>query len=171
MFEMATTTFMLQPQSAPSNEDTSISREIQLFDATRCNLERFKLNGTFDKEMFWREMRKVVPVHYAVYLGDCASKKAASANVETVFSGAKKMADDATMMADDLLGAYVSNHINWAYTWLRPSVRDIVCGYLALHGSHEEVSQAELADFPDSLTGECDADAEAASVDAPANAP
>ena len=33
-------------------------------------------------------------------------KKAASAKVETVFSGAKKLADDATKMSDEKLGAY-----------------------------------------------------------------
>ena len=73
-------------------------------------------------------------------LGDCASKKAASANVETVFSGAKKLADSASTMDDDLLGAYVINHINWQYEWLRPTVHDIVCQYVAMHGADDDVS-------------------------------
>ena len=87
--------------------------------------------------------------------------------METIFCGAKKMADDATTMADSLLGAYVSNHINWAYTWLRPSVRDIVCGYLALHGNQEDVSQTDLANLPgveilmEDGDGDGDADADA----------
>ena len=80
-------------------------------------------------------MRSTLPIHYSVYLADCASKKAASANVETLFSGAGKLAEDATTMHDDLLGAYVCNHVNWECEWLRPTVHDVACSYLSLHGA------------------------------------
>ena len=94
---------------------------------------------SFDKSAFWVKNRDKLPIHYAVYLADCASKKAASANVETIFSGAKQLSDSATTMDDDVFGAYVFDHVNWQYEWLRPSVHDIVCAYLALHGEEAPV--------------------------------
>ena len=38
-----------------------------------------------------------------------------SANVEMVFCGAKKMRDDATILGDSFLGAYVSNDVNRSF--------------------------------------------------------
>ena len=43
-------------------------------------------------------------------------KRASSAAVETVYSGATKLSDEAQSMADTLLAAYVFNHYNWQYT-------------------------------------------------------
>ena len=88
-----------------------------------------------------------------MYLGDCASKKPASANVETVFSGAKKFSDDATTAHDDLLGGYVQNHINYTYEWLRPLVHDIVCAYMSIHGPDPDMGdESEDEGGGDALT-------------------
>ena len=89
---------------------------------------------SIDKDAFWAAHRNQLPVHYAVYLGDCATKKGASANVETIFSGAKQLTDAANRLCDPNLEAYVKNHNNWQYEWLRPSIHDIVCAYYTAHG-------------------------------------
>ena len=126
-----------RPTSTPTDvvQDVEVENEIKLF-AQAGDLSKFEdEQKRFDKSAFWNEKRDTLPIHYNVYLADCASKKAASANVETVFCGAKKLSDNAPSMGDDLLGAYVSNHVNWQYEWLRPHVHDIVCNYLRVHGN------------------------------------
>ena len=40
---------------------------------------------------FWAEHKAALPLHYAVYLAEVACKRAAAANVESVFSGAGKL--------------------------------------------------------------------------------
>ena len=141
------------PSTAPSQEEVSISREMALFEASRSALKgEFYTGGHFDKSKYWLAMRSTLPIHYSVYLADCASKKAASANVETVFSGAGKLAEDATTMHDDLLGAYVCNHVNWECEWLRPTVHDVACSYLSLHGAdgadHGDADDEDEEDAP-----------------------
>ena len=105
----------------------------------QCLCLCYSKEGEFCKDAYWIDYRYRIPTHYAMYLGDCASKKPASANVETVFSGAKKFSDDATTAHDDLLGGYVQNHINYTYEWLRPLVHDIVCAYMSIHGPEPDM--------------------------------
>ena len=52
--------------------------------------------------------------------------------METVYSGATKLSDEAQMLGDDMLAAYVFDHYNWKYTFLRPTVNEIVEAYLKL---------------------------------------
>ena len=60
---------------------------------------------------------------------------------EVVYSGATKLSDEAQMLADDMLAAYIFNHYNWKYDFLRPTIEQIVQEYLKLHGDEapEEV--------------------------------
>ena len=43
----------------------------------------------------WASQKTLLPFHYNVYLAEVAPKKAAAANVETVFSGAGKFMQEA----------------------------------------------------------------------------
>ena len=53
--------------------------------------------------------------------------------METVYSGAtSKLSDEAQMLGDDMLAAYVFDHYNWKYIFLRPTVNEIVEAYLKL---------------------------------------
>ena len=79
-------------------------------------------DSRYDLNAFWSDHKIVLPIHYLVYLGDCGSKRASSASVETVYSGATKLADEATHMSDDVLAAYIFLHYNWAFDFLRPAM-------------------------------------------------
>jgi len=47
-----------------------------------------KNDDRYDILRFWDAHKKILPVHYyLVFLGDCGSKRASSASVETVYSG------------------------------------------------------------------------------------
>ena len=52
--------------------------------------KHYEGTGRFNLRAFWAEYKNVLPIHYRTYLAEVACKKAASANVETVFSGAGK---------------------------------------------------------------------------------
>jgi len=81
-------------------------------------------DGTkFDVNRFLADHKKVLPIHYRTYLGDCASKRAASASVESVYSGATKLSNEAERMADEMLAAYIFCHYNWAFEFLRRASR------------------------------------------------
>ena len=56
-------------------------------------------------------------------------KKAASANVETVFSGAGKFTEEAKSTGPTLLRRMVKLHYNWKYTFLRPSIEQVIRRY------------------------------------------
>ena len=70
------------------------------------------------------------------------------------------------MMADDMLAAYVFNHYNWQYEFLRPTVAEIVQEYLTIHG--QEVPEVELeavqeeTETTGTVAGAADEDGEAA---------
>ena len=60
------------------------------------------------------------------------------------------------MLADDVLAAYVFDHYNWQFAFLRPLVAEIVEAYLKLHGDADE-AEAEA----EAKTAKAEADAEA----------
>ena len=51
------------------------------------------VRSRFNLHSFWADHKAVLPLHYAAYLVEVGCKKAAAANVETVFSGAGKYTD------------------------------------------------------------------------------
>ena len=59
----------------------------------------------FNLKLFWADEKKALPLHYRVYMAEVGPKKAAAANVETVFSGAPagKFAEEADSTGDVLL--------------------------------------------------------------------
>jgi len=78
----------------------------------------------------------VVPIHTAAYRGSVGSMKGASACVESVFSGVKRLLGDfAQRMSPEVLELYVFIHYNWQYEFMRPTVEEIKAAYLKLHGA------------------------------------
>ncbi|KAK3244350.1 hypothetical protein CYMTET_46031 [Cymbomonas tetramitiformis] len=65
------------------------------------------VTGDFDQLALYCEHESQLPIHAAVFFADCASKKAASANIEQVFSGAGSLLGDfhTGSMGADLLEA------------------------------------------------------------------
>ena len=123
------------------SEIEDLESEKAAFRQAAKNIGDYVVNGKFDKNKFWSAHQHHLPIHFRTYVGDCACKKAASANVETVFCGAKKLSDSASTLGDDLLAAYVINNINWELEFLRPDVHDIVCAYLDLYGADSELPE------------------------------
>ena len=66
------------------------------------------------------------------YLGNCASKRASSASVESVYSGATKLSDDAKDLADNVLAAYIFCHYNCQF------------GFLSSHAEHAQMRARNL---------------------------
>jgi hypothetical protein len=61
--------------------------------------------------------------------------KGASACVETVFSGVKRLLGDfAATMSPEVLEYYVFIHYNWQYDFMRPSIEEIVKTYIEVYG-------------------------------------
>ena len=62
--------------------------------------------------------------------------KGASACVESVFSGVKRLLGDfAATMSPEVLELYVFIYYNWQYQFMRPSVEEIVKVYLEIYGA------------------------------------
>ena len=78
-----------------------------------------------------------MPLHYAVYLAEVGCKKAAAANVESVFSGAGKFTTEAPSVGAKLLQRMVKLHYNWKYTFLRPSLAKIIERYNLKFGAKQ----------------------------------
>ena len=88
----------------------------------------------------------VLPIHTAVYRGSVGSMKGASACVESVFSGVKRLLGDfAQRMSPEVLELYVFIHYNWQYEWMRPTIDEIVEAYTKMYGS--EAREEDV--FPD----------------------
>ena len=110
----------------------------------------------FDLNTFWADHKKVLPIHYNTYLGDCGSKRPASASVETVYSGATKLSDGSEKLGDDVLAAYLFLHTNFKFPFLAPSLEEITEMYLRVHGPApppEELSDDDSADDEEEEAG------------------
>ena len=62
----------------------------------------------------------------------CAKVANASANIETVFSGAGRISAKSRTLSPIILSQYAFCHYNDKYEWLRPSVEEIVAAYMKL---------------------------------------
>ena len=87
------------------------------------------------------------------------SQKAASANVETVFSGVGGMLEKATTLGADLVADYTICHHNWQYDFLEPSDEEVVAAWTVLYGPEPRDSDAE-SDGSAGSDNESDDDAE-----------
>ena len=78
---------------------------------------------------FWADHKETLPLHYSVYVAEVGCKKAAAANVESVFSGAGKFTEEAKSAGHMLLSRMVRLHYNWKYPFLQPSIKEIIERY------------------------------------------
>ena len=130
------------------NADQALKDEIATYEKVQASLDHSKYvfdGNRYDLNAFWAAYKHLLPIHYRVYLGDCGSKRAASASVETVYSGATKLSDGSDSLADDVLAAYIFCHYNWKFEFLRPSIPEIVAEYLRVRGP-ETPQEEEDAD-------------------------
>ena len=103
-----------------------------------------------------------------IYRADVGSMKGASANVESVFSGVKRLLGDfAATMSPEVLELYVFIHYNFSYEWLRPTTQEIVDAYLATYGPDAMAEDNSSDEEDDEAADEGDVDDDAA-ADAPA---
>jgi len=59
----------------------------------------------------------------------------ASANVETVFSGAGRLSMKSHCLGPQLLSDYAFLHYNYKYDWLRPTLEEIIYIYIYIYNS------------------------------------
>lgn len=74
---------------------------------------------------------------------DLLCAKVASANVETVFSGAGRISAKSRTLDAELLSDYAFLHYNYKYDWLRPTLDEIVAAYKKLYGKEQRESYGE----------------------------
>ena len=133
------------PSSAPARQ---LDDEIAKFKALRAGVEaegqnnRFYEKGIFNQRRFWHEHRTELPLHYQTYVPEVGSQKAASSNVETVFSGVGGMVQKATTLGSELTESYTICHHNWLYEFLEPSEDEAMVAYLSLNGPEPHDSDA-----------------------------
>ena len=98
----------------------------------------------FNQLLFYCDHETQIPIHAAVFFADCASKKAASANVEQIFSGAGTLLADfhSGAMGADMLEAYMFIRGNWQFEFLRPSVEEIVTAYTLAHSKQDDAESS-----------------------------
>ena len=101
----------------------------------------------------------MLPIHAKVFRGDTGPMKGASANVESIFSGVKRLLGDFSQkMSPEILELYVFVHYNMQYDFMRPSVQEIVEAYMHVHG--KEALPEDVEEDKDKDEGEDGSDAE-----------
>jgi hypothetical protein len=141
----------------PTAVEDSIMAEIAKFDSIKVALaasgqEKYTSSGIFDPISFWNDHDKVLPIHAKVFRADTGPMKGASANVESIFSGVKRLLGDfAATMSPEILELYVFIHYNWDYEFMRPTTQEIVDAYLHVNGAELPVEDidADLESEPD----------------------
>ena len=91
-----------------------------------ANPKPYMASGIFDLSVFWSGQKSVIPVHYSLWMAEVGCAKVASANVETVFSGAGCISMKSHCLGPQILSNYVFLHYNYKYDWLRPTIEEIV---------------------------------------------
>ncbi|KAK3234306.1 hypothetical protein CYMTET_55430 [Cymbomonas tetramitiformis] len=119
-------------------------------------LVKFKNTKTreFDLLGFWEKNKSVLPIHNLVFRGDVGPKKAASANVEFVFSAAGSLLADyhANRLSHGVMEQYMVVGGNWKFPWLRPTMRAIQEAYKKMFGFCDSKDR-ELPDLESELEG------------------
>eukprot|EP00966_Prymnesium_polylepis_P027323 632248-Prymnesium_polylepis.1 len=127
------------PVVEDSAADVALKEEMELYEKICATVDHAKYqveDERYNLNAFWADHKKTLPIHYHVYLADCGSKRASSASVESVYSGATKLSDAAEHLADDVLAAYIFCHYNWGFDFLRPSIDEIVAEYKKVHSGN-----------------------------------
>ena len=79
--------------------------------------------------MLTPDHKAALPLHYSAYLAEVGCKKSASANVESVFSGAGNFIEQGGTAGSTLLERMVKLHYNWKYEFVRPTLEEVVDRY------------------------------------------
>jgi hypothetical protein len=108
-----------------------------------ANSSAYIVKGIFNQSLFWAAQKHALPLHYAVWVAEVGCVKLASANIETVFSGAGRISNRARTLAPQVLSDYCYCHYNYHYDWLRPHLDEIITAYLKLYGPQVRDSDAE----------------------------
>ena len=121
---------------------------------------RFYEKGIFNQKRFWYEHRTELPLHYQTYVPEVGSQKAASSNVESVFSGVGGMVQKAITLGAELTENYTICHHNWLYEFLEPGDEEIIAAYVELYGSesHESNADESSSSSSDEKSDDTDAD-------------
>lgn len=119
-----------------STIDKEVKAEMESFRLVRETVlesgqkhELYEGSDLFNLRKFWAKHKTLLPLHFAVYVAEVAPKKAAAANVETVFSGAGKFMEEAKSTGPTLLQRMTRLHYNWKYEFLRPTIESVVARY------------------------------------------
>ena len=99
-----------------------------------ANPQPYMVSGIFDLSVFWSGQKTVIPVHYSLWMAEGGCAKVASANVETVFSGAGRISMKSHCLGPQILSDYAFLHYNYKYDWLHPTLEEIVDAYTKLYG-------------------------------------
>ena len=109
--------------------DVAVKAEIDKFAVVNQGILSTE-DDDFRLSSFWAAHKSALPLHFGVYVAEVGCKKAASSNVETVFSGAGKFTEEAKNTRPTLLRRMVKLHYNWKYEFLRPSIKQVEARYL-----------------------------------------
>eukprot|EP00966_Prymnesium_polylepis_P086278 1997305-Prymnesium_polylepis.2 len=151
--------FKLTAAANTTAVDDAIAAEIAKFESIKVALsaapnKKYISSGIFQPVAFWNDHMKVLPIHAKVYRGDTGPMKGASANVESIFSGVKRLLGEfAATMSPEILEMYVFIHYNMQYDFMRPTVDEIVEAYKKIYGSEpmpEDVVSDEEGDDEES---------------------
>ena len=121
---------------ATSDIDKAVESEIDNFNVISTRILAEGMSNTyfeggqlFNLHKFWADHKKSLPLHFSVYLAEVGCKKAAAANVESVFPGAGKFTEEAKSAQADLLQRMIKMHYNWKYPFLRPTIEEVCKRY------------------------------------------
>lgn len=123
------------PNEDASKIDSEVQAEIERFAIisaqilARPNHAYYEGKPRLNLRKFWADHKTSLPLHFAVYLAEVGCKKAAAANVESVFSGAGKFTDEAKSAGHVLLSRIIRLHYNYKYPFLRPTLKQVKARY------------------------------------------
>ena len=107
-----------------------------------------------------------MPLHAHVFRADTGPMKGASSNVESIFSGVKRLLGDfAAKMSPAILELYVFIHYNWDYEFMRPTIEEIVESYLNIFGHELPVDDLDPNESDDEDEGEGEGEEEGGEED------
>ena len=146
------------PDAATSAIDTEVNFEVVRYEEiARQHLgvpSSKYLQGSadsprFNLHAFWVDHKAQLPLHFGVYLTEVGCIRAASASVETVFSGAGKFMEEAPSAGATLLRMMVRCNVNYQYWFIRPTLAEVIARYNLKHhpklGSAGTAAGVELA--------------------------
>jgi hypothetical protein len=141
-------------QSAPIDANADKYLEVIKLEETKyasicasvyANQAPYMDGGMFNLALFWAGQKRELPVHYSLWMAEVGCAKAASANVEVVFSGAGRISTKSHKLDPQLLSDYAFLHYNYKYDWLRPTLQEIVDAYGRLYGKESRLSDNETS--------------------------